>query len=711
MRTRFWRKRNAKLDKRLNTVIETTERARKSIQLPPSRVTIDTSYLDTGAEEHGEGLLLDDGARGDAQSRYSHAFDSAEAFSRDGASDVETHGSLALGVDCLSACDGDGAGPFDVLPDALRQTSPGDVAEVEQTHVALLARAEEAERELAAVYSAAEQQEQAAREIYEAHQKEIAARVAAETAHAEAARRAEETEAELIRLRALLQSHEQRAEAAGQSHEREVEARRALEVERDGLAARLEEAETRLGALTGSVEEHESHLCEAKLAFEHETAARVAAEASRDEMAGKLAASEATLETLRASIASLEATHRDLSDALSREAEARQALEMARDDACARVEAVAEELAELRKYAADRDAAAQAAEEAAKRELEVRCALEVDLDAAIRKAEAAQEEVAALRQAAESGVVAANEGIAQERAALLLRAEEAERQLAEVRESAESQETHLREAMDARQSEMAARQAAECERDAWARRAAETETEVSALKRALDAKASEAAPAPPSAGLVAQQPVMSAAMVEEPSAPHDDAAAETRADDALIKAALRSRLARKGLSAVEASAEAEPARLPAVIGHDQGVKPKDVDAAADAAAQRRDRRVASQLPATLWREGMGQPLSCTLRDRSPSGARLEFKHASMIEGFSAFNVGDRATLTLNSAHEKTWVGCEVVWVDGNSCGVRFSGQFRSEGPAVRKSPRNIPSEKPQRAKVTRLASVFSLKGS
>jgi hypothetical protein len=118
------------------------------------------------------------------------------------------------------------------------------------------------------------------------------------------------------------------------------------------------------------------------------------------------------------------------------------------------------------------------------------------------------------------------------------------------------------------------------------------------------------------------------------------------------------------------------------------------------------------MPATLWREGMGQPLSCTLRDRSPSGARLEFKHASMIEGFSAFNVGDHATLTLNSAHEKTWVGCEVAWVDDNSCGVRFLGQFRSEGPASRKSARISTQEKAQRPKTgSRLASVFSLRGS
>lgn len=711
MRTRFWRKRNAKLDKRLNTVIETTERARKSIQRPPSRVTIDTSYLDMVAQDVGD--------TSDDQQPY---FDGADEVDQDfagvddpatgeaGGSAAAMYGASEVLADAASeACE----------PSALLQADiEGETAQPEQMVAALLRRAEEAERELEAVFAAADQQEQAARETYEALQTELAARRAAEEARDAMARRVEETEGELSALRARLESYEENAHSAAETLEREAEARRSIEAERDGLATRLEDAEAKLASLVASAKESDDRLSEMSQSLADETVARVAVEAARNELARKLESAEAELQSVQAAGAAHEARHRELEEARDRETAARQTAEAELQEARTRLEASVAEVAQLRTTLAERDLALKEAEAAAQRELGARLSLQVDLDDALRKAETAASEVAQLRQAAEADKSAVHEAIELDRDALMRRAEEAERRLAELSAAAESHEVRLREAAEAQHREVVARQAAESERDEWARRAAETETDVAALKRALAEKPAEVVSAATVAPVqvATLQPTAEAPEAEAQPEPAPPAKPEVRAEDERIKDVLRSRLARKGLSIAEApaagSAEPRPAtESQAVTVPELTSKPNEAGApASGAAANRRDRRVASQMPATLWREGMGQPLACTLRDRSPSGARVEFRHASIIDGFSAFNVGDQATLTLNSAHEKTWVGCEVVWVDGNSCGVRFLGQFRSESPAVRKSTRNTTAEKPRAKSGSRLASVFSLKG-
>ena len=52
----FWQKKNARLAARLDTVIETSERARKEFRPPPPRVTIDTSFLDQSAARAEDGV-------------------------------------------------------------------------------------------------------------------------------------------------------------------------------------------------------------------------------------------------------------------------------------------------------------------------------------------------------------------------------------------------------------------------------------------------------------------------------------------------------------------------------------------------------------------------------------------------------------------------------------------------------------------------------
>ena len=41
-------------------------------------------------------------------------------------------------------------------------------------------------------------------------------------------------------------------------------------------------------------------------------------------------------------------------------------------------------------------------------------------------------------------------------------------------------------------------------------------------------------------------------------------------------------------------------------------------------------------------------------------------------------VGDKITLMFSIGQERTSVPCEVQWVEGASCGVKYRGQFRTE---------------------------------
>ena len=103
------------------------------------------------------------------------------------------------------------------------------------------------------------------------------------------------------------------------------------------------------------------------------------------------------------------------------------------------------------------------------------------------------------------------------------------------------------------------------------------------------------------------------------------------------------------------------------------------------ADQRRDRRIASGLPATLWREGMSQALVCTIRDRSSSGAKLEFQRDHFSGGSTELVIGDRLTLTMNAAQERTSVACAIVWIAGNRCGVTYAGQFVTQPNAPKRA--------------------------
>jgi len=125
-------------------------------------------------------------------------------------------------------------------------------------------------------------------------------------------------------------------------------------------------------------------------------------------------------------------------------------------------------------------------------------------------------------------------------------------------------------------------------------------------------------------------------------------------------------------------------------------------AAPGAEEKRRDRRVDSRISATLWGESKKQALACTIRDRSSTGAKLEFASDRYGDGITELVVGDKLTLTFNAGQERTSVGCVVVWVAGSRCGVRFAGQFHTQLNNPRKSAKSMAAlEKTPAAKPTK----------
>ena len=127
---------------------------------------------------------------------------------------------------------------------------------------------------------------------------------------------------------------------------------------------------------------------------------------------------------------------------------------------------------------------------------------------------------------------------------------------------------------------------------------------------------------------------------------------------------------------------------------------------ASGAEKRTDKRVPTRLPATLWGENKRQSLACTIRDRSSGGAKLEFGQDRYSDGLTELKVGDKLSLTFNtSAHERTSVGCMVMWIAGSRCGVRFLGQFHTQLSDAKKTSKvGATSEKGATLK-TKLSSV------
>ena len=102
--------------------------------------------------------------------------------------------------------------------------------------------------------------------------------------------------------------------------------------------------------------------------------------------------------------------------------------------------------------------------------------------------------------------------------------------------------------------------------------------------------------------------------------------------------------------------------------------------------QRQHHRQSSQTRATFWREGMARNGACVIRDMSVSGARLEFGPRATSEMGAQLAVGDWLTLWFETALEQTTATCQVVWVSGARCGVRYQGQFSTSAKPTTRRP-------------------------
>lgn len=132
-------------------------------------------------------------------------------------------------------------------------------------------------------------------------------------------------------------------------------------------------------------------------------------------------------------------------------------------------------------------------------------------------------------------------------------------------------------------------------------------------------------------------------------------------------------------AAGDAGAAATPAaNLPALISPHAALEasPEPVAAPDSPANKRRDRRIAAQTAALLTGDGIIEPLHCVIRDKSASGAMLEFGKSRT--GVGNLDVGHNITLSMATARDRTAVACRVMWVSGRRCGVRFCGQFVTE---------------------------------
>lgn len=122
--------------------------------------------------------------------------------------------------------------------------------------------------------------------------------------------------------------------------------------------------------------------------------------------------------------------------------------------------------------------------------------------------------------------------------------------------------------------------------------------------------------------------------------------------------------------------------------------------------KRRAQRHSANTVVSVWSSTITTPLSCSMRDRSATGALLEFQSIRQDGRITEFSVGAKLNLAFKTSQERTTVSCEVVRIDGCRCGIVFTGQFVTEVTKTRKNQNEPPAaEKASLAKS--LKSKFS----
>lgn len=643
MRARFWRKKNARLVTRLATVVETAERARQSQAARPYRVEIDTTYIQSepmAAAESDRESLQPVEAAGEMQGflQSEPLVDEALASREEAVRRLEAAGRRI-------AAERDAQRMADLVARHEAEASRQSTDAARQLDAV---RQAAAERELALRQEADARLTEASERFETDLRREMAARLTAEAARATIERQLAETTETLTSLERLAATavEAQRLEAAARAREQ-------IAIQD---AAAQHEAATRLGA-----------------ELVRETAARQSAENALGEAAKRLDEQARSAVIERESIEARARAER--SDA-----------EQLRNSLLSELAETQQKSAELERTLREKEAATQGAIETAVRE-------------ATAKLRALAESELAARQDATAALGAANKRIVdfeREQSAALdwrRRAERAEQLEAELRVSEEAQRLEL-----AGLRERATRAETEIRRERALR--IELEAMLESARGQLPALVREVA-ALRDADRQRHDDVATLAAIDvecdrlravdlEPLAEHDLVAAvspvvspvqdgqplDTPAAGLFTLVASDEPACALPPMAPPSAAAERPDRIPDRTGTPRTASPE----------KRRDRRVASGLPATLWREGMSQAIVCTIRDRSSSGAKLEFSRDRFSNGNTEFVIGDRLTLTMNAGQERTAVTCAIAWIAGNRCGVKYAGQFVTHANVPKRYP-------------------------
>ncbi len=646
MRVPFWPQKDARLDERLNTVIERSEEVRKSIRPAPPRVVIDTSYVDQfeQQQEPDTAYLSEEEDFALPEPGVAEAIDELRQTEATRPEAAARDMGLAAGQ------------PTDTKRS--RPARMAAAAKLDALHREELARRETEAQQLE--WSALEEVEMyrdAALQL-EAHVlAEQEARAAAEAKLAEATRMAAEAQRE---LHILEEASEQRTLA--EQSEREARAR--------ALAAQREaEVQRRLA------EDLDAEL-------EREITARQAAEAECEQALSRAA-------EIEHSLVALKEANEDYAPVMRREAEARQRASDAEKDfekhrfMVAQLETTLQQAAQARVEAeARREAAVRRANEAERAVADLCEAAAERESLARREEEVRQHEITA--QAAADAQRELTRRTAQEAASAQAACEEAEREAAEAQYQA-----------DQKEQELAALQAAEA---VTARAAAEVEAVSEAEIEPPAVSTHDGLPPLRERLLQAVSVPQGSRLVVAPAASNGTAASgkadrsPSRAIDveaasnvgSCVPLRAKSVTLPAGRDAVRPAPPHEAVAATLLPPPLKSGPPNGKDTADDKPA-RRDRRVADQKAGSLWNERLTEPLSCIIRDKSASGAMLEIVPARTGDRSSIINVGDRMTLTIILSRERTTVPCEIMRKDGRRWGVKFCGQFHTEVIKARKS--------------------------
>ncbi len=822
MRALFWRRKNARLATRLNTLVETSERVRKGRARKPRRVVIDTSYVEQEAAEadwNDAEYVTETGAVVEPEQGNAHDAPALSAPYQGADDDTDPY-------DDTEADQGDEADDETtaILREAVEQLDRAEASEAEALDREAAALAEiEVQRERLAQLAADFAQEQQARaqaeqaleeagtrhgepDDAEPHAEEQAATLAAAEQELEAqCRLVEDLNAELeLERQEREQANTERDAAIARAAATEVKLAELSELEADlaDAVSRAEAAEAQVATLTAAsspdqerLAEFENDLAAARTARADADAATAGARQQAEDLAQQLEeaqhaadvrasdaetramAAQAEADEQSALAAKLAAEVAELGSALAEQRDA-QAASAERTEAAERELANVHALNDALDVAKQRIADAEARDNAARGEAKAQAAAIRRLDgevktlrAALEEAEEEIEETTQRAQTAEDALAdrtAKDDGafdiasqtpadrdegdraavaIAEERcAALTDELEDLRMALASANARSEAAETRVREneqeaadlnELEAQRSEVEQRCAdaeqraaeaqaeveaereryvdikAELERERAAREAMQADLDAARHTQAKDTSAddhvavvSEAVPdtAAPKRGAQSVPQQDDTRVVPAKSSTSKARSVQGKAKKTAPKRTQRIAAKTKTETADTSTGSVAPSRVESVI---QKRIAKATTEKAKTDEGRRARRVSSRKLASLWQEGMSAPLSCTILDRSSTGAKVEVLTDRFNTSMNDISVGDRFTVTQTFAHERTSVLGEIIWVDGQQCGVRYCGQILTEvqKPAKKKKAAAKAAEKPSTGKA--IKSLFT----